>query len=93
MFNNISYDILYVKTIFNPASSAPKRLKINGLIAQDSGELPASWSPSLFRDTSQTLGGLETRSIPVKSRTAWKLKSPTPQTVPDYLRCWAHTPQ
>jgi hypothetical protein len=58
MFYNISYDVLYVNTICKLWLDVPKRLKINGLITPDSHEFPRLIH-SLFRDTSQTPGGLK----------------------------------
>jgi hypothetical protein len=58
MFYNISYDVLYVNTIRKFWPDVPKRLKINGLITPDSHEFPRLIH-SLFRDTSQTPGGLK----------------------------------
>ena len=74
------------------APSVPKRLKINDLITRDSREFPAP-DPLVIPGYKPDSRRFETGSIPVKSRTARKLKSPTPQKDPDYTRCWAHTPQ
>ena len=96
LFNHVSQYILrcIVRQCYFVAlaPNVPKRLKINDLITRDSREFHAP-DPLVIPGYEPDARRFEKGSIPVKSRTARKLNSPTPKKVPDYPRCWAHTPQ
>src|SRR5580698_5841432 len=81
LFNHVSQYIVrcivrqyYFVTL---APNVPQRLKINDLITRDSREFPAP-DPLVIPGYKPDSRRSETGSIPVKSRTARKLKSPTP---------------